>query len=58
MKKTTSFFTIVAMTIGIIGIIESIVNFSLFQTFISAGLVWGALEFNRDVNIEENGEKN
>ena len=58
MKKTTSFFNIVAMTIGIIGLVESIVNFSLFQTFISAGLVWGALEFNRDVNIEENGEKN
>ena len=39
---------LVAGFIGIIGTLESITTFSLFQTFISAGLVWGAIEFNRN----------
>lgn len=56
MKKTVSAFTIIACIVGIIGIIESIANFSLFQTFISAGIVWGALEYNNDVN--NNGKEN
>lgn len=39
---------LVAGIIGIIGIVESIASFSLFQTFMSAGLVWGAVEFNKN----------
>lgn len=48
MKGTITLMALVAGFIGIIGILESIATFSLFQTFISAGLVWGAIEFNRN----------
>lgn len=48
MKNTISLLAAIGGAIGLIGIVESVVTFSLFQTFISAGLVWGAIEFNRN----------
>jgi|GEM_PF-7134325 len=48
MKGSITLLTLVAGVIGVIGMIESIATFSLFQTFISMGLIWGAVEFNRN----------
>ena len=48
MKGSITVMALVAGIIGVIGIVESIASFSLFQTFMSAGLVWGAVEFNKN----------
>lgn len=53
MIKISQLFVLVIGVIGAIGIIESIVNFSLFQTFISVGLIWGAFALNHDLKYGE-----
>lgn len=59
MKTYTKLFAWIAGAIGIIGIGESVANFSLFQTMISVGLVWLAFAMVNNVNESlENGEEN
>ena len=59
MKTYTKLFAWIAGAIGIIGIGESVANFSLFQTMISVGLVWLAFAMVDNVNKSlENGEEN
>ena len=49
MRKTTTILILAMGAIGLIGIVESIANFSLFQTFVSTALVWGAFAFYGDM---------
>ena len=58
MKNYTRLFAYVAGAVGLIGIAESIVNFSLFQTFVSVGLIWLAFTVYEDVKRETDGETN
>ena len=58
MKTYTRLFAVLAGAVGIIGIGESIVNFSLFQTMIGVGLVWLAFSINNDVTTETENENN
>ncbi|MBR5183668.1 MAG: hypothetical protein IKW15_04280 [Bacteroidales bacterium] len=52
MKTYTRLFCYVAGAVGVIGIAESIATFSLFQTLVSAGMVWLAFAVSNDVNNE------
>lgn len=52
MKNATTILTAVGFFIGIIGLIESVATFSLFQTFFCAAIIWGALSFYQNANQE------
>ena len=58
MKNYTRLIAYMAGAIGLIGIVESIANFSLFQTFFSVGLIWLAFAVYEDVKHETDGETN
>lgn len=57
MKNTISLLAAIGGAIGLIGIIESVTTFSLFQTFLSAGLVWGSAAFYMDAKKSLNDEQ-
>lgn len=57
MKNFSLTFYMAMGAIGIIGLIESIANFSLFQAFLSAAFIYGAGEFWSDVKKSLKNEK-